>query len=200
MFASQAASSPRPTRRHFANRSPLPRPFPPNQCHPERSEGSAFLLLLATRHLPLTTVSLTPFPATLADDLQLAENTATLSPLPATLTSRVKLNPFVCHSCKKHPGWGAAIAVLPVTSHKSPVTSSALFLPPAANHKSQVAKSFTIRTSAKRARNSRRIRTSKTQDLKSFRMNTYRKTGEGAPYPSSVRYSPLTTHYSLPLP
>src|SRR5580704_17234203 len=40
--------------------------------------------------------------------------------------------------------------------------------------------SFRIHTSAKRACNSRRIRTSKTQDLKRFRMNTYGKTrGEG---------------------
>ena len=38
---------------------------------------------------------------------------------------------------------------------------------------------FRIRTSAKRACNSRRICTSKTHDLKPFRMCTYEKTGEG---------------------
>jgi hypothetical protein len=40
---------------------------------------------------------------------------------------------------------------------------------------------FRVRTSAKRARNSCRIRSFKTQDLKLFRMNSCRKTGEGAP-------------------
>jgi hypothetical protein len=109
----------------------------------------------------------------------------------ATLTSRVSHNPFVCHSYRKHPGWGPAIvnffvaqisdlAVRQVTSHKSPVTASALFLPTVTGHQSQVTKSFTIRTYEKHARNSRRIRTSKTQDLKLFRINTYKKTGRGA--------------------
>lgn len=50
--------------------------------------------------------SLSPFPATLTRPLQLAENPATLSPFAATLTSSVKHNSFVCHSCRKHPGWG----------------------------------------------------------------------------------------------
>jgi hypothetical protein len=40
--------------------------------------------------------------------------------------------------------------------------------------------SFTIRTYAKSTRNSFIMNTSKTQDLKLFRMNTYEKTGEGA--------------------
>src|SRR5580704_12884175 len=41
--------------------------------------------------------------------------------------------------------------------------------------------SFTICTSVKPARNPFRIRTSKTQDLKSFRIRTYEKKGEGPP-------------------
>ncbi len=41
--------------------------------------------------------------------------------------------------------------------------------------------SFTIRTYAKLAHNSFIMNTSKTQDLKLFRMNTYEKTGEGVP-------------------
>jgi len=204
----------------------LPRPFHSNRCHPERSEGSAFLFSpiralsvsaftspdarsfnskLSTacpeRSRRVNTPSLSPFPATLTDGSQLTENPATLSPVPATLTSRVKHNPFVCHSCKKHPGWGPAIvnffvaqisdlAVRQVTSHKSPVTASALFLPPVTGHQSQVTKSFTIRTYEKHARNSRRIRTSKTQDLKLFRINTYKKTGRGpAPTQNSVHPS-----------
>src|SRR5580704_15794384 len=44
---------------------------------------------------------------------------------------------------------------------------------------SRIAICFRIRTSEKRARNSSRIRTSKTQDLKPFRMCTYRKRGRG---------------------
>jgi len=32
---------------------------------------------------------------------------ATLSPFPAALTDPVKHNPFVCHSYRKHPGWGS---------------------------------------------------------------------------------------------
>ena len=127
MFSSPAAS---PT-----NRSPLPPPFHSNRCHPERSEGSAFLFSpiralsvsaftspdarsfnskLSTacpeRSRRVNTPSLSPFPATLTDGSQLTENPATLSPVPATLTSRVKHNPFVCHSYRKHPGWGSAIA------------------------------------------------------------------------------------------
>jgi len=44
------------------------------------------------------------FPATLTGHRQLAENTTALSPAFATLTARVKVNPFVCHSYRKHPG------------------------------------------------------------------------------------------------
>src|SRR5208282_5269847 len=51
--------------------------------------------------------SLTPSPATLTSHLQLIENKTTLSLLFATLTRRVKVNPFVCHSYKKHPGVGS---------------------------------------------------------------------------------------------
>ena len=61
---------------------------------------------LVTRHSPLSTVPVTPLPATLTGHPQPTENPATLSSLPATLTSHVKPNPFVCHSYKKHRGWG----------------------------------------------------------------------------------------------
>jgi hypothetical protein len=49
---------------------------------------------------------LSPFPATLTSTLQITEKPASLSPAFATLTSRVKHKSCVCHSCKKHPGWG----------------------------------------------------------------------------------------------
>jgi Prolipoprotein diacylglyceryl transferase len=84
------------------------------ECHPERSEGSAFFSfnfeLLAHSGVQGSTFnrfSTTPFLATLTTSLQRIENTATLSPFAATLTGHVNHNPFVCHSYKKHPGWGA---------------------------------------------------------------------------------------------
>jgi hypothetical protein len=67
---------------------------------------------------------LSPFPATLTHNSQVAENTATLSPLPATLTGNVNHKSFVCHSYAKHPGWGVPLSAQTshqVTSHESPV-------------------------------------------------------------------------------
>jgi|HubBroStandDraft_6_1064221.scaffolds.fasta_scaffold07195_4 hypothetical protein len=118
----------------------------------------------------------------------------------------------------KDPQESKYLAFRPIASDESPVTASALFLQPATSRQSQITKSCRIRTSAKRARNSRRIRTSKTQDLKPFRMNTYRKTGEGGGDPvrplsqlvipsaprdllfhcqAPTRFLLLTAHYSL---
>ena len=70
--------------------------------------------------------------------------------------------------CPKHPGWGAAIInffvaripdlpVLPVTSNKSQVTTSALFLSPVTSHQSRITKSFTIRTYKKTRRGASRL-------------------------------------------
>jgi hypothetical protein len=61
--------------------------------------------------VPVGTVnlpSLSPFTATLASPLQSTEKLATLSPAFATLTRHVMHNPCVCHSYKKHGGWGTA--------------------------------------------------------------------------------------------
>jgi len=226
----------------------LLRPRSPLSCHPERSEGSAFRLSplhafsfnafsssdvcpFNFKLSPVNFPPLTPFTATLTSHLQLFENKTTLSPAVATLTSRVKPNPFVCHSCKKHPGWGSAIVnffvaqtsvcvllrqsasersaandpqelknpgVHQITSHESPLTASALFLPPVTSHQSQITKSCRIRTYAKRASNSSRIRTSKTQHLKPFRMNTYEKTGEGGSR-GLTSFKPKSS-FSSPLP
>jgi hypothetical protein len=49
---------------------------------------------------------LTYLPATLTSHLQRPEKSATLSLAFATLTSRFKHKSRVCHSYKKHPGWG----------------------------------------------------------------------------------------------
>ena len=105
--------------------------------------------------------------------------------------------------CQKQPGWGShpsnvRVRSVPgsfsdhdspntdrnshpllVTRHSAPVAASALFLPSVTSHQSQFTKSFIIRTYRKCACNSFRIRTSKTRHLKPFRINTYRKTGEG---------------------
>jgi len=195
MFASPAAS---PT-----NRSPRFHPLSSNLCHPELCEGSAFRLSppralsvptfsspdLCPFNFKLSTVNcLSPFLATLTDEPQLTENPATLTPVSATLTSRVKVNPFVCHSYKKHLGVEyvrqlslrqlrvlcvSALSLLSSTavSCKLLAVSSPLATP----------NSFRIRTYEKYLPNPFRIRTCKTQDLKSFRIRTYKKTGEGAP-------------------
>jgi hypothetical protein len=93
--------------------------------------------------------------------------------VPATLTGRVKHNPFVCHSYRKHPGSH-------LSSQRSfrPGFSRPNFL--RARHLLLSSISSKIRTSEKTACNSFRIHTSKTQHLKPFRMNTYEKTPQGA--------------------
>src|SRR5208282_4001849 len=156
--------------------------------HLERSERSAFRLstLRARRlnalnpcsslppNIPTfapanleTTLPLSSLPATLTDGLQLIENSATLSPFAATLTRHVTLNPFVCHSYKKHPGWGYPV----------PAKSLCAFFDLAAV-------------------NSNGIRTSKTRHLKSFRIRTYKKRGEG---PASSRPYMVPTQGGTPL-
>ena len=125
MFASrQTSPSNRHRRLHRLNS---------NHGHPERSEGSAFLSLVAPRRSPLATASLTPFLATLAASSQLTENPATLSPFAATLTRRVKPNPFVCHSYKKHPGVGVPRQVFALSCSSIFSVNSALSVPSAFN-------------------------------------------------------------------
>src|SRR5579859_5012862 len=155
-------------------------------------------LLLTTNHSPLATSPITPFPATLSGESQLIENPAALSPVVATLTPHLHLNPFVCHSYKKHPGaripsechpergegssFSRSFSPLPRQSHPSkgnPAIVAALSLPLVTSHQSRITNSFIIRTSIKPAHKLFRMNTSKTQHLKPFRMNTYRKTREG---------------------
>ena len=73
----------------------------------------SFYMVLPRPILPHPTLSfasarpqLSPFPATLTSSLQITEKPTTLSLAFATLTSRVKHKSCVCHSYKKHPGWG----------------------------------------------------------------------------------------------
>ena len=170
MFSSPPAS---PT-----NRSLPRRPSYSNRCHPERSEGSAFLfspirVLTVFLASPLFSYSYALFCHHENDNLFVFTRFRTLS--------------------QKHPGWGHLLQTKifsfgNLATHYSPLSTI----------------SFIIRTYEKRARNSRRIRTSKTQHLKPFRMNTYKKTGRGAPsfrFQSrllrTIHHPLLTTHYSL---
>jgi hypothetical protein len=144
--------------------------------HPEQSEGFAFRLsplrapsfnaFNSCSPLPFkipafkpsnlqTPLSVSPFPATLTSHCQLAENKTTLSLAVATLTDRVKHKSFVCHSYRKHPGWGYTFqfkffSFLNSTTHHSLLSTISF-----------------------------RIRTSKTQHLKPFRIRTYEKTPGG---------------------
>ncbi len=117
-----------------------PLPFPPHSNHPRSplapvSEHSvpflpksAFPLaetLTGSGHPCDRAQKLYPasrFPATLAVRPQLTENTTTLSPAFATLTTRVNLNPFVCHSYKKHRGGVAAPSLPKLRTTPSPFT------------------------------------------------------------------------------
>src|SRR5579859_7270292 len=100
---------------------------------------------------------LSPLLATPTDPTQPIENKTTLSLAFATLTAPVTHKSFVCHSYKKHRGGG--YTVQPGISFRSLTT----------RHSPLATISFIIRTS-------------KTQHLSSFRMNTYKKNrGRGAP-------------------
>src|SRR6476619_8084849 len=107
-----------------------------------------------------------------------------VSPFLATLTRNVQANLSVCHSYKKHPGWGALRLPL-VTSGQSPITKSFTTL------RLRAVLARRIRTCEKRASNFFGIRSSKTRHLKSFRIRTYEKgPGEGVllltSYPTST--------------
>ena len=170
-----------PARRRIAHRSghagTAATPFPSCACahFPSHMGVPLQTNLSPSRRVPLQKRSpLSPFLATLTDTTQFHENKTTLSLVFATLTRLVTHCPFVCHSYEKHPG-----------SHLSSQRSFRSgfsrpnFLP--TRHSPLATKLLRIRTYEKRACNSRRIRTSKTQDLKPFRIRTYEKNrGEGS--------------------
>ena len=196
MLSSQSSPSPSPSPdfSYLCARSVSAFNSLPLRCHPERSEGSAFLcpctlsLDWHKRSRP------SPFPATLTNPLQITENKTTLSLVFATLTRLSTHKPFVCHSCEKHPG-----------SHLSSQRSFRSgfsrpnFLP--TPHSPLATKLLRIRTYEKRACNSRRIRTCKTQDLKPFRIRTYEKTrGEGPHLLSLLAFAPSAIIIGLASP
>ena len=149
--------------------------LPPGRVHPSPSsfgnfqtfQHSNFSTFRQGIHSSLPTAPLTPFPATLSGKSQLIENPAALSRVLATLTHHVHHNLFVCRSYKKHPGGGCTLE--PTIFFRNLTT----------NHSLLATNSFIIRTSIKPAHKLFRMNTSKTQHLKPFRMNTYKKTGGG---------------------
>ena len=106
---------------------------------------------------------------------QLSAVRSRTSPFPVTLARRVNPNPFVCHSCRKHPGWGAVAFFKP----NPPRTPDSAPNPLAAHHSPLATIPFTMRTFAKPASNPCRMRSFKTQHLKSSRMCTSEKPPPG---------------------
>jgi hypothetical protein len=87
--------------------------------------------------------------------LHLTESTANLNPTSANLDAASTISPLLATLTQNTRGWGYRLTPSPLLAEYFLLSSH----PPFAN-------SFRIRTYEKRARNSRRIRTSKTQDLK----------------------------------
>ena len=110
------------------------------------------------------------------------------SPIVDALDAASSLSPLLATLTKNTRGGG--------TSQSSPKNSN----PSSSMFNCLSPKSFTIRTSAKQARNPFAMSTSKTNDLKFFRIRTYEKKGGGAPPERRHRllfYSLLTTHSPL---
>jgi hypothetical protein len=128
-----------------------------SRCAP--SPHSLLNAFLATRasHLRRTENRTTSNPQ--SANVDAADAASSLSPLPATLTKNTR----------------GGVYLFPP---KNLFSSFSRLL---ARHSSLATTSFTIRTSGKHARNPIGMNSSKTQHLKLFRMNTYKKTGEGAP-------------------
>src|SRR5579859_6301591 len=177
--------------------------LPPGSAHPSSSCSGNFQTFQHSNlstfrqriHSSPATAPLTPFPATLSGKSQLIENPAALSPVVATLTRHLHLNPFVCHSYKKHPGaripsechpergegssFSRSFSPLPRQSHPSkgnPAIVAALSLPLVTSHQSLVTASVLslppVTSHQSRITNSFRIRTSIKSASKLFRMNT----------------------------
>ncbi len=117
--------------------------------------SSVVRLCLPTCHSTLAPVPLSPFVAIL-------EAASSISPVFATLTKNTRGGVYSSFSTN--------------SAHRSGPPDQ---LDPCRRPLATIP--FKIRTYEKRARNSCRIRTSKTKDLKPCRMNTYRKIGRGSP-------------------
>ncbi len=134
------------------------------QCHPERSEGSAFARPLTAEGAPSFAHSLPPYSS--AALLHTRRNTRNSNPVMRLLHNlripRVGGRPMPLTACQP-----THVFCFP---HGEPA--------PVLEHTS-ITNLFRMRTYTKHARNPFRIRTSKTQHLKPFRIRTYGKNGEG---------------------
>jgi hypothetical protein len=124
-----------------------------------------------------------PFPATLTSSLQITEKPATLTPAFATLTEIVTHKSFVCHSYKKHPGWGyprllRELCALCVKIHPRPQACPSVRHPPQRAH---ICCSQTTHATAK-----------------PFKRNAYKNRGECPP--DSKRPSLRPPAERLPIP
>src|SRR5579859_143288 len=212
--------------------------LPPGSAHPSSSCSGNFQTFQHSNlstfrqriHSSPATAPLTPFPATLSGKSQLIENPAALSPVVATLTRHLHLNPFVCHSYKKHPGaripsechpergegssFSRSFSPLPRQSHPSkgnPAIVAALSLPLVTSHQSLVTASVLslppVTSHQSRITNSFRIRTSIKSASKLFRMNTS-KTQDLKPFRMNTykktgvgeRCTPIATKLSIDRP
>ena len=131
MLSSQSSPSPSPSPdfSYLCARSVSAFNSLPLRCHPERSEGSAFLcpctlsLDWHKRSRP------SPFPATLTNPLQITENKTTLSLVFVTLRTTSSLTPLFATLTKNTGGWGwhrlQFVRCLVFTTHYSlPTTHS----------------------------------------------------------------------------
>jgi hypothetical protein len=159
-------------------------PPPPLLCHPKPGDrrfrpcrkGSAFSRPLLTTTKPLFAHSLHYF---------------STAPHPRTHSNTRNSNPLrrLLHNSRHTPGEGADLGTGPsFNSNQDGVSlvirwlASTLERPiPTIERQVIITIPCTISTYAKHARNPFRIRTSKTQDLKSFRIRTYEKRGRGVP-------------------
>jgi hypothetical protein len=172
MFSPRAASLPRPTRGHFANRSSHPI-LNALDCRSSLSFNIPTFKPSTRRRTPISCHVAPP---------QLTENTAAPNPASANLDAASSLTPLFATLTKNTGGWGMSASFLRVSSAYSAsqrypsLSSTAVSCELLAVSSPRVTpNSFRIRTSAKRTRNSHGIRTSKRQDLKSFRIRTYKK-------------------------
>jgi len=112
-----------PAPKFYNSSIPAPR-YTHAKQHPPVSSISFTSSTSSTSSTSFASPSVTPFPATLTGQSQLAENTTTLSPAFATLARRVKHKSFVCHSYRKHRGWGQVVqrSLALFTTHYSLLT------------------------------------------------------------------------------
>jgi len=190
----------------------LPRPGRGIGVHPERL--GAFSSLLSSSNIstfkpsnPQTVPSPSPFPATLTTRVK-HKSFACHSYKKHPGWGAATFNSFVAQTSvcallrqstseipeAKELQELKNLAVLPVSSHESPVAAQALS---STSHQSQITKSCKIRTFEKRTRNPLEIRSFTTQDLKPFRIRSYRKTGVGGPRILQAISDGPATHYSL---